>query len=154
MSIKSWLEEFYPEEAQSIEEDRFHADRQTSGPKYKGYTKESLLIFADAAIQKWKGKYKKNLDKHNLEMTDSYTIVEKDGGDHPLRGIWEGESCTYCEAFTCSDCPLQKVNAVCGNIDSPYGKAVYYGETRKLVNALQKSRKWIEENFEKVADKG
>ena len=109
MSLKTWIEEFYPVPASPEMSD---ADACKHG------------------ILKWSGRYKKNLKKHNVESTNFY-IVERT----PLNVVaFSADTCALCNKYydydywsdvfkksPCQNCPIVKSgNKACVTKGSAY----------------------------------
>lgn len=128
MSVKSWKDEFYTQDA---------ADATSSN-----------IEALQHSIKKWKGLSKENRKKHGLKPIGKfgYThyghLVDKNGDD---LGI-DATSCALCKihiASGCEDCPLKKeMNSVCtAFITNPYGKYIQSGDNKPMLDALKNALK-------------
>ncbi len=78
MSLRSWKTEFFPRPVQRVP--------------------HSEVI--PAALSKWRGLRKENLDRHGLLLVES---VLSDGHDSL---IISNSTCTLCYNYRCSECPI------------------------------------------------
>lgn len=93
MSLKTWMEEFYPIEAHDVAANPYVPEVEFN------------IDLVNHSLTKWTGLKPENIKKHNLEYGD-YWILEQ--GTLSPRFYVDSESCALCAAYDdCKNCPLQ-----------------------------------------------
>mgnify|MGYP001590096016 CR=1 FL=1 len=123
MSIQTWRDEFYKEEACYVSE--------------KKAVKHSL--------KKWKGLTKANLKRHHLDHDGVY-IFDDDGADFDI----DDSTCALCCAYgnECNVCPLAiaRDGIACYEVmddenESPYGAWIHGKDAKPMIGWLKEARK-------------
>lgn len=121
MSLKSWLDEFYPVSASEV-------------------SKEDAL---EHSIQKWKGLLPENLKKHNV----TYRWEEVQSCDEMETTVplpITASSCALCQhwydgEYACPECPLVKAGHICcEDLGSAWRDR--YNNPARMVEELENSR--------------
>ena len=144
MSLKTWIEEFYP---------------ITASPKM------SAAEACKHGILKWRGRYLKNLKKHKV-ITDTYKIIEKEDAHKEFAKTFEFncDTCALCNIYykyveverKCPDCPIVKSgNISCISHSSAYFKTTReaYASPEPMLKVLRQALKYCEahpEEFDEV----
>lgn len=125
MSLKTWMEEFYPVEAS--------ADM-------------TEIEMIDHALLKYKGTTKENLDKHGVKMHihSDYAgtvLAEKDAIiSHVSKFfVFNIDQCSYCRKYFCDDCigcPLYEHGDGCCEKGSSYFEFLNTGDSTRIRNSL------------------
>lgn len=121
MSVKTWIEEFYPVKASA------------------GMTDKEAL---EHAILKFEGAKKENLKKHNVFLDDA-EMYEKDTNDI---FYFTSDECSLCLKYIneeCRGCPLYENNQYnrCGNLSSPYTEFCDTNNSNSMLETLKTSIK-------------
>lgn len=121
MSLKSWLDEFYPVPASKV-------------------SKEDAL---EHSIQKWKGLLPDNLKKHNVAYRGE-EILSCDITDIVQSFMFTASSCALCKHWYdgdsgCPECPLVKAGHICCE---EFGSAWRdrYNNPARMIAELENSR--------------
>jgi len=134
MSLKTWIEEFYPIPA---------------SPKM------SAAEACKHGILKWSGRYQKNLKKHKVESAECDVVDEHEESNFEF-GV---DTCALCVkyfdyAWDCAECPIVKSgNKPCTRVKSAYLKSS--GENASpapMLKVLRQALKYCEAHPEEFAD--
>jgi len=139
MSVKTWIKEFYPVEADS-------AEAKAAPIKH--------------SLRKWQGLLRKNLAKHGLTVDNFYNH----GLTEPPIEI-SGETCALCQTFDkggynqCRKCPLYQVRkkTPCDEVmesecadkiepEAPFYEFVDTGSPNAMISWLKKTANMFNEN--------
>jgi len=142
MSIESWMEEFYPVNANDIEAELFTTDKD-------------LVLHS---IKKWEGGLKKNCRKHQVAY-EEHAITEEG-----LRFLFDAKTCALCHRHllqmdSCGSCPIYRANkdtACDDSRDQPRVSNTFYASVDSvmpMLRLLKKTLKMLEkEQLAKSAD--
>lgn len=134
MSLKTWKQEFYSISA-------------TQAAKF------SDLRAVEHSLLKWTGLKKSNLKKHNMEKSVGRLRIEDEQEELKI----DSSSCALCQKYlerydSCVGCPLYesrggvRCDAEKGNEETnPYEYWTYYGNPYRMINALRKAKKFVEQ---------
>lgn len=145
MTLKTWLEEFYPERA-----DTFRAEQ--SNP-------ENKLAATEHSLLKWRGLTVENLKKHDVRVTSRREVVESGKGDvnpwsldQEYLGI-DSYSCALCQLTgdDCSRCPIVEARGHrCdvrsyeqGNGMSEWSTFMINTDPKPMIALLEKTREYL-----------
>ena len=127
MSLESWIEEFYPIEA--------------------NYLTETDLIAINHCIKKWKGALPENLEKHRVKYK-GHTIFNKENDISNYLEFY-GSSCALCYKYA-GDCIDQTIGPTCP-IVRMLGKTcneVYNSsesDPKPMLELLHQTKKFVED---------
>lgn len=142
MSFESWLKEFYPVVAGSVDEKQAGAHAEL----------------------KWSGALKKNLKKHKVSVIEGAVV---DDADCEYLNF-DSDSCAWCVlarrrrvdpmANPCDQCPAVLAGmhpcwgSVGGQEDYPYNDWTYDDDARPMLTWIRRARKKIEKKKNKEAN--
>jgi len=130
MSMQTWKQEFYPEEAYDV--------MNNGGDD---------LALVEHSLQKWLGLLPENLEKHGLQKLAQRwgTIAEVD--NMVVRFCVDSNSCALCQGYVeknnhCEGCPLFKhVGERCGDSNTdPFSIWYDTGDPKPMIQALTEVR--------------
>ncbi len=120
MSLKTWKEEFYPVEADSLE------------------AQSSARAAIEHSLRKWRGLRPEALLKHKVRLEGPYhKQIFDDCADESQ--VISGSSCALCQRL-CYDCPLVKVSGlVCDDEGSAWGVYIHKADPEPMIAQLEKA---------------
>ena len=129
MSVKSWMEEFYPIPAE-----------EATGTD---------LIAAEHSLWKWRGLDTSALQKHGLVKEPNKNFIY----DSALVFYADDASCALCYRYmrytlnnSCYTCPIFKAGGIaCDEPNSSYIHWMKTGDTKPIVRDLKAAVKWCKE---------
>lgn len=131
MSIKTWIDEYYPAEADALEK---------SGA--------SDLELVDHALKKWPGLSTENLERHDLRCGENRIW----GSDGKLFVV-DFSTCALCQRFedsedSCPECPVTTATGKpcydCSGESEydPFSDWIVTGDVEPMLEALRWARRW------------
>jgi hypothetical protein len=131
MSGKTWLAEFYPEEAAEA-------------------AKRGMIAAGEHCLQKWLGYTPEALKKHNLRFDKwiggTILAYKDDVVIHAGPG-----ACAYCQVpgnqlEGCKSCPLANVAPCCFVLNGPYQEFLSTLDPSGLIKALREALAWAQKS--------
>lgn len=132
MSLESWKEEFYPEEAVEA-------------------AKRGDSAAVEHSLRKWMGLSPANLEKHGMVASKAWShIVEQENYERVFRT--HAGTCALCELhapYGCEDCPLTKARGVtCGDkledeVRSPWSEWTHNRNPEPMIHWLTLAKEQV-----------